>query len=87
MHAAPVKHLLPTQFPRWADLPIRFEQSGGTDNAIFRLGDDMALRLPPSRGTPSAKRSRAKTAPDAAKLHPPMPCVHNWPCDKLMDNA
>ena len=41
-----VKRLLAGQFPQWADLPIQPVQSGGTDNAIYRLGDNMAVRLP-----------------------------------------
>jgi aminoglycoside phosphotransferase (APT) family kinase protein len=41
-----VRRLLATQFPRWADLPLRPVPSGGTDNAIYRLGDDMTVRLP-----------------------------------------
>jgi aminoglycoside phosphotransferase (APT) family kinase protein len=41
-----VRRLLATQFPRWADLPLEPVRSAGTDNAIYRLGDDLALRLP-----------------------------------------
>ncbi len=41
-----VRRLLAAQFPQWADLPIEPVQSAGTDNAIYRLGDDMAVRLP-----------------------------------------
>ena len=41
-----VKQLLGTQFPKWAKLPITPVQSAGTDNAIYRLGTDMCLRLP-----------------------------------------
>ncbi len=41
-----VRRLLAAQFPTWADLPIRLIDSSGTDNAIYRLGDDMAVRLP-----------------------------------------
>jgi aminoglycoside phosphotransferase (APT) family kinase protein len=41
-----VGRLLAEQFPRWADLPIELVESAGTDNAIYRLGDDMAVRLP-----------------------------------------
>jgi aminoglycoside phosphotransferase (APT) family kinase protein len=41
-----VRRLLAAQFPRWADLPIEPVPSAGTDNAIYRLGDDMAVRLP-----------------------------------------
>jgi aminoglycoside phosphotransferase (APT) family kinase protein len=35
-----------SSFPQWADLPIEPVHSAGTDKAIYRLGDDMAVRLP-----------------------------------------
>lgn len=41
-----VVRLIARQFPQWAGLPITAVHSAGTDNAIFRLGDDMAVRLP-----------------------------------------
>jgi aminoglycoside phosphotransferase (APT) family kinase protein len=41
-----VARLLATQFPQWADLPIEPVPSAGTDNALYRLGDDMVVRLP-----------------------------------------
>lgn len=41
-----VYRLLAAQFPQWADLPIEPAPSAGTDNAIYRLGDEMAVRLP-----------------------------------------
>ncbi|WP_220447361.1 aminoglycoside phosphotransferase family protein [Nonomuraea deserti] len=41
-----VRRLVAGQFPRWAGLPVEPFPSGGTVNAIFRLGDDLAVRLP-----------------------------------------
>ena len=41
-----VGRLLATQFPQWADLPIEPVASAGTDYALYRLGADMAVRLP-----------------------------------------
>jgi aminoglycoside phosphotransferase (APT) family kinase protein len=41
-----VSRLLADQFPQWRDLPIEPVESSGTDNAIYRLGEDMAVRLP-----------------------------------------
>ncbi len=41
-----VSRLLAAQFPQWADLPIAPVHSAGTDNAIYRLGSEMAVRLP-----------------------------------------
>lgn len=44
--AALVGRLIADQFPQWADLPIAPVRSAGTDNAIYRLGEAMAVRLP-----------------------------------------
>jgi aminoglycoside phosphotransferase (APT) family kinase protein len=44
--ASLVRRLLVAQFPQRADLAIEPVPSAGTDNAIYRLGDDMAVRLP-----------------------------------------
>jgi aminoglycoside phosphotransferase (APT) family kinase protein len=41
-----VRRLLASQFPDWAGLPIERVASDGTDNAIYRLGGEMAVRLP-----------------------------------------
>jgi aminoglycoside phosphotransferase (APT) family kinase protein len=41
-----VRRLLAAQFPEWAALPIARVPSSGTDNALYRLGDDMVVRLP-----------------------------------------
>jgi aminoglycoside phosphotransferase (APT) family kinase protein len=41
-----VARLLAAQFPQWADLPIKPVPSAGTNHAIYRLGSDMAVRLP-----------------------------------------
>ena len=41
-----VVRLLAAQFPQWAGLPVRPVPSAGTDNALYRLGDDMVMRLP-----------------------------------------
>ena len=44
--AALVRRLLAAQFPQWAGLPVLPVPSAGTDNALYRLGDDLAVRLP-----------------------------------------
>ena len=41
-----VRLLIDSQFPRWAGLDIRPVASAGTDNALFRLGADLVVRLP-----------------------------------------
>ena len=41
-----VRRLLASQFPQWANLPLKAVRSAGTDNAIYRLGEAMSVRLP-----------------------------------------
>jgi len=41
-----VCRLIAEQFPQWAHLPVRPVDLDGWDNASFRLGDDMSVRLP-----------------------------------------
>ena len=45
-----VRRLLRGQFPRWADLPVHRLASGGTVNAVYRLGDELTVRLPLTAG-------------------------------------
>ncbi|WP_287044974.1 aminoglycoside phosphotransferase family protein [Herpetosiphon sp.] len=41
-----VQSLLASQFPEWVGLPLQKVDSAGTDNAIYRLGSELAVRLP-----------------------------------------
>jgi aminoglycoside phosphotransferase (APT) family kinase protein len=41
-----VQRLLSKQFPHWANLPLKPVPSAGTDNALYRLGNEMVVRLP-----------------------------------------
>lgn len=41
-----VAELLRDQFPQWAGLPLRPVDVDGNDNASFRLGEDLFVRLP-----------------------------------------
>jgi aminoglycoside phosphotransferase (APT) family kinase protein len=41
-----VHRLVSTQFPQWADLPVRPVENSGWDNRTFRLGDHLSVRLP-----------------------------------------
>jgi len=38
--------LIEEQFPEWSDLPVVALPLSGTDNALFRLGDRLTVRLP-----------------------------------------
>lgn len=40
------KRLLAKQFSDWADLPLKPVSSADTDNGLYRLGEDMLVRLP-----------------------------------------
>ena len=44
--AATVRELVASQFPQWADLPVREVDSEGTVNALFRIGSDLVARFP-----------------------------------------
>ena len=41
-----VRRLIDSQFPQWAGLVLSRVRSAGTDNALYRLGDDLVVRLP-----------------------------------------
>jgi aminoglycoside phosphotransferase (APT) family kinase protein len=41
-----VRRLLAAQHPQWAQLSVEPVASGGTDNALFRIGDELVARLP-----------------------------------------
>ena len=46
-----VERLVAEQFPQWAGLPVRVVPGSGTDNVTFRLGDELAVRLPRTERT------------------------------------
>jgi aminoglycoside phosphotransferase (APT) family kinase protein len=41
-----VSQLVAAQFPEWSHLPVRPVEADGWDNATFRLGEEMSVRLP-----------------------------------------
>jgi aminoglycoside phosphotransferase (APT) family kinase protein len=51
---ATVRELVGRQFPHWADRPVAEGPSGGAGNALFRLGDDLVVRLPLHPGSAAA---------------------------------
>lgn len=79
-----VRRLLEAQQPRWAHLGIEAVSSTGTDNAMYRLGDDMVVRLPlrPSAALPVDKEHRwlPVLAPHLP-LAIPVPLVRGEPTD------
>jgi aminoglycoside phosphotransferase (APT) family kinase protein len=74
-----VGRLLAAQFPQWADLTIKPVHSAGTDNALYRLGDDMVVRLPRIQG---AARQVAKEHQWLPRLAPLLPLAIPVPLAK-----
>ncbi|MFJ8915831.1 aminoglycoside phosphotransferase family protein [Amycolatopsis sp. NPDC102389] len=71
-----VRKLIAAQFPRWAGLAIERWPSGGTVNAMFRLGDDMAVRLPLTKSGAKDVALEQKWLPRIApRLPTPIPEV------------
>ena len=61
-----VRRLLTAQFPQWANLPLTQVSSAGTDNALYRLGSDMAVRLPRIKGATAQVNKEQKFLPQLA---------------------
>ncbi len=68
--AALVRRLLADQFLEWASLPIEPVASSGTDNALYRLGDDMVVRLPRRKLPDTALEKECRWLPRIARLLP-----------------
>ena len=82
--ASLVRRMLAAQFPRWADLPIAPVQSAGTDNAIYRLGDDMAVRMPRIHATAAQVDKEHQWLPRLAPHLPlaiPLPLAKGMPAE------
>lgn len=41
-----IRRLVDEQFPQWADLPLTPVAEFGTDHVLFRLGDELVVRMP-----------------------------------------
>src|SRR6476646_7811453 len=65
-----VRRLLVAQFPQWAALPIQPAPSWGTDNALYRLGDDLVARLPRRTRTAVLLEKERRWLPRLAPLLP-----------------
>jgi aminoglycoside phosphotransferase (APT) family kinase protein len=79
-----VGRLLAAQFPLWADLPIKPVHTSGTDNAIYRVGGDMAVRLPRIHGATGQLEKEHQWLPRLAPLLPlaiPIPLGKGTPAE------
>lgn len=65
-----VKQLLSAQFPEWSNLDLKRIKSDGTDNAIYRLGADMCVRLPRIHWAANDVEKEHKYLPQLARALP-----------------
>lgn len=72
-----VARLLAGQFPQWAHLPLAPVHTARTDNAIYRLSDDLAVRLPALPGPPSKWTQNSGGCPDFPRTCP-WPSRSRW---------
>ena len=79
-----VRRLLASQFPDWADLAIERVASDGTDNAIYRLGDELAVRLPRihwAAGQPEKEHEWLPRLAPHLPLEVPVPLARGSPAE------
>ncbi|GHE09556.1 aminoglycoside phosphotransferase family protein [Klenkia taihuensis] len=67
MDQAMVRALVAEQFPQWADRSVTPVEPQGNDNRTFRLGDDLAVRLPAAPGYADAVAKEARALPLLAR--------------------
>lgn len=71
-----VRALLAEQFPQWQDLELRPVVSGGNDHRMFRLGDELSVRLPSAPGyVPQVRKEQMWLPRLAPHLPLPIPTV------------
>jgi len=82
-----VRRLVDAQFPHWRDEPLTRVARWGTDNAMYRLGDELVVRLPRR----AAGEGLAKELTWLPRLAPHLPVpvpepvatgepAHGYPC-------
>ncbi|MER7515042.1 aminoglycoside phosphotransferase family protein [Streptomyces sp. NPDC126499] len=77
-----VRRLVAAQFPEWAELPVRQLETAGTDNAMFRLGDELVVRLPKADWAQGQVEKEQRWLPLLAPALPlpvPVPVGHGVP--------
>ncbi|MGW6291101.1 aminoglycoside phosphotransferase family protein [Streptomyces sp. NPDC055058] len=68
--AALARHLVDTQFPQWATLPLDRLDPAGADHVIYRLGEELTVRLPRHAGAIGQARKESHWLP---RLAPHLP--------------
>jgi aminoglycoside phosphotransferase (APT) family kinase protein len=80
--AALVRRLIASQFPQWAELAVEPVAFFGTDNALYRLGSDMVVRLPRRQKNAAQLAKERQWLPKLAPLLPlavPLPLATGKP--------
>lgn len=79
-----VRRLVAEQFSEWAGLPVEPVLPWGTDNALFRLGDELVARLPRLDRTVATLEKERRWLPRLAPQLPlavPIPLADGAPGD------
>jgi aminoglycoside phosphotransferase (APT) family kinase protein len=77
-----VQRLIAEQFPQWSALPVRPVDADGWDNATFRLGATMSVRLPSAASYVDAVEKEHRWLPVLARQLPlpvPVPLAKGVP--------
>ncbi|MFF4833790.1 aminoglycoside phosphotransferase family protein [Streptomyces sp. NPDC001315] len=72
LDASLVGRLVAEQFPQWAGEPVERLESSGTENAMFRLGSGLVVRLPRRPGAVADVEHEQRWLP---RLAPRLPCA------------
>jgi aminoglycoside phosphotransferase (APT) family kinase protein len=76
------QRLITAQFPQWAALPLAPVTAAGTDHALYRLGDNMVMRLPRTARAAAQADKEKQWLPYLAPHLPlaiPQPLAHGLP--------
>ncbi|MEU7563770.1 aminoglycoside phosphotransferase family protein [Streptomyces eurythermus] len=70
IEAALVRRLVDTQFPQWAEMPLELLDPAGSDHVIYRLGEELSVRLPRHAGAIGQAQKESEWLP---RLAPHLP--------------
>ena len=79
-----VRRLIATQFPQWADLPVKLVELSGWDNRTFHLGEQMTARFPSAAEYSPQVEKEHRWLPKLAPLLPlpiPVPLAMGKPAE------
>jgi aminoglycoside phosphotransferase (APT) family kinase protein len=71
-----VRRLVDSQFPQWAGLPLKLLDPAGSDHVIYRLGEELTVRLPRHAGALGQARKEFRWLP---RLAPHLPLAVPFP--------